>query len=167
MPNHKIIQLKTAYSKKPNNFVDNVIPKHDNKDGGEPPMDKYVTHSELKANNEEILHQMDNHFAELRTDLNKEFRNIDRRFTDIEQKTDKRFNDLEKKTDKRFNNLEEKTDTRFNENDKKFNQIRLDLNDVKNTANSNKEKINWLLYTVVGGIGISIITTIVSNLLTR
>lgn len=45
--------------------------------GGEPPMDKYVTHEELEASTEKILHQMDKHFA------------------DIQQKMDKRFNDIE------------------------------------------------------------------------
>lgn len=40
-------------------------------------MDKYVTHQELEASTEEILHQMDS------------------RFTDIQQQTDKRFNNIE------------------------------------------------------------------------
>ena len=61
----------------------------------------------------------------------------------------KQFNDAELKTDKQFNDLE------------------LKMNDIKNTANSNKEKINWLLYTAVGGIVISVLTTIITNLLTK
>lgn len=56
--------------------------------------DKYVTHQELEANTEKLLHQMDNKFAELRQDLNKEFRSIDKRFNDV----DKQFNNIEIKT---------------------------------------------------------------------
>lgn len=88
--------------------------------GGEPPMDKYVTYQELEANTEKILHRMDNQFAELNDNLK----------------------------------------TEFNKNE-------IELHDIKNTAISNKEKINWLLYTVVGGIAISVITTIISNLVTK
>ncbi|MBA2915666.1 hypothetical protein HCN73_04815 [Lactobacillus crispatus] len=95
--------------------------------GGEPPMDKYVTHEELEASTEKILHQMDKHFA------------------DMQHQMDKRFNEV----------------------DKHFSNIELEIHDAKNTAQNNKEKINWLLYTVVGGIAISVITTIISNLVTK
>lgn len=51
-------------------------------------MDKYVTHQELEASTEEILHQMDKHFADMQQQM-------DSRFTDIQQQTDKRFNNIE------------------------------------------------------------------------
>lgn len=51
-------------------------------------MDKYVTHQELEASTEKILHQMDKHFADMQ-------QQIDSRFTDIQQQTDKRFNNIE------------------------------------------------------------------------
>lgn len=38
-------------------------------------MDKYVTHQELEASTEKILHQMDKHFADMQ-------QQIDSRFTD-------------------------------------------------------------------------------------
>ena len=101
-------------------------------------MDKYVTHEELELSKEKLSHQIDNRFSE-----------VDKRFNDIELKMDKQFNDAELKTDKRFNHLE------------------LEMNDIKNTANANKEKINWLLYTAIGGIVISVLTTIITNLLTK
>lgn len=66
-----------------------------------------------------------------------------------------------------FVDMQRQMDGRFNEVDKQFNKLELKINDVKNTANHNKEKINWLLYTAVGGIIISVITTIISNLLTK
>lgn len=103
--------------------------------------DKYVTHKELEANTEKILHQMDNKFAELHQDLNKEFRSVDKQFNAV---------------DKQFNNV-----------DKQFNNIEIKTNDIKNTANSNKEKINWIFYTAIGGIVISVITTIISNLIIK
>lgn len=52
------------------------------------PMDKYVTHQELEASTEKILHQMDKHFADMQ-------QQIDSRFTDIQRQTDKRFNNIE------------------------------------------------------------------------
>lgn len=66
-----------------------------------------------------------------------------------------------------FVDMQRQMDGRFNEVDKQFNKLELKINDVKNTANHNKEKINWLLYTAIGGIIISVITTIISNLLTK
>ena len=51
-------------------------------------MHKYVTHQELEASTEKILHQMDKHFADMQ-------QQIDSRFTDIQQQTDKRFNNIE------------------------------------------------------------------------
>lgn len=94
----------------------NVIPfnRNNNGNGGEPPMDKYVTHKELELSNEKLLHHIDN---------------------------------------------------RFNEMDKHFNKLELEMNDVKNTVNTNKEKINWVLYSVIGGIIIGVLTTLITNLL--
>lgn len=54
-------------------------------------------------------------------------------------------------------------DNRFNDMDKNFNKIELEINDLKNTANANKEKINWVLYTVVGGILVGILTTLLTK----
>lgn len=112
----------------------------DNNGGGEPPMDKdqYVTHEELD-------HAIDN----------------------ISSKIDLSTEKLLHKMDNHFAEMQNQMDKRFNEVDKHFNDIELKVNDVKNTANNNKEKINWLLYTAVGGIVISVITTIISNLLTK
>lgn len=69
--------------------------------------------------------------------------------------------------DNKFAEMQQQMNQRFNEVDKHFNDLDLKVNDVKNTANNNKEKINWLLYTAIGGIIISVITTIISNLLTK
>lgn len=69
--------------------------------------------------------------------------------------------------DNKFAEMQQQMNQRFNEVDKHFNNLKLKVNDVKNTANNNKEKINWLLYTAIGGIIISVITTIISNLLTK
>lgn len=91
-----------------------------NGNGGEPPMDKYVTHEEL-----------------------------------------------EKATDKLNSKIDLSTEKILHQMDKRFNEIELEIHDTKNTAQNNKEKINWLLYTAVGGIVISVITTILSNLLTK
>ncbi|WP_288627857.1 hypothetical protein [uncultured Lactobacillus sp.] len=114
--------------------------RRDNSGGGEPPMDKdkYVTHEELD-------HAIDN----------------------ISSKIDLSTEKLLHKMDNHFAEMQNQMDKRLNEVDKHFNDIELKVNDVKNTANNNKEKINWLLYTAVGGIVISVITTIISNLLTK
>lgn len=101
--NNSILSIKDG---NPVNFskIDTPFQTRDNSsNGGEPPMDKdkYVTHEELELSNEKILHRMDNQFAELRQDLNKEFRNIDQRFNDV----DRHFNDV----DKRF----EQVNTKF------------------------------------------------------
>lgn len=69
--------------------------------------------------------------------------------------------------DNKFAEMQQQMNQRFNEVDQHFNDLELKVNDVKNTANNNKEKINWLLYTAIGGIIISVITTIISNLLTK
>ena len=69
--------------------------------------------------------------------------------------------------DNKFAEMQQQMNQRFNEVDKHFNDLELKVNDVKNTANNNKEKINWLLYPAIGGIIISVITTIISNLLTK
>lgn len=69
--------------------------------------------------------------------------------------------------DNKFAEMQQQMNQRFNEVDKHFNNLELKVNDVKNTANNNKEKINCLLYTAIGGIIISVITTIISNLLTK
>lgn len=128
--NDNIIHIPEEFTKE-NQIIPGTLPynykKSDNGNGGEPPMDKYVTHQELEASTEKILHQIDKHFA------------------DMQQQMDKRFNEV----------------------DKHFNNVELEIHDVKNTAQNNKEKINWLLYTAVGGIVISVITTIISNLLTK
>ena len=127
---NNIIHMPEEFTKE-NQVQPGTLPndhkKLDNGNGGEPPMDKYVTHQELEASTEKILHQMDKHFA------------------DMQQQLDKRFNDI----------------------DKHFNNVELEIHDVKNIAQNNKEKINWLLYTAVDGIVISVITTIISNLLTK
>ena len=69
--------------------------------------------------------------------------------------------------DYKFAEMQQQMNQQFNEVDKHFNDLELKVNDIKNTANNNKEKINWLLYTAIGGIIISVITTIISNLLTK
>ncbi len=69
--------------------------------------------------------------------------------------------------DNKFAEMQQQMNQQFNEVDKHFNDLELKVNDIKNTANNNKEKINWLLYTAIGGIIISVITTIISNLLTK
>lgn len=51
--------------------------KDNNSNGGEPPMDKYVTHQELEASTEKILHQMDQHFADMQLQMDKRFSKID------------------------------------------------------------------------------------------
>lgn len=63
--------------------------------------------------------------------------------------------------------MQHQMDQHFNDVDKQFGNVKLEVNDVKNTANNNKEKINWVLYTVIGGIALSIITTIITNLLSK
>lgn len=112
---NKVLTLSKADHVSPNDLP-NKSQSSDNSGGGEPPMDKYVTHEELELSKEKLSHQIDNRFSE-----------VDKRFSDIELK----------------------------------------MNDIKNTTNSNKEKINWLLYTAVGGIVISVLTTIITNLLTK
>lgn len=134
---NKVMSIHSNKEFKPQN-LSHTSKSSDNSGGGEPPMDKYVTHEELELSKEKLSHQIDNRFSE-----------VDKRLNDIELKMNKQFNDAELKTDKRFNDLE------------------LKMNDIKNTANSNKEKINWLLYTAVGGIVISVLTTIITNLLTK
>ena len=54
-------------------------------------------------------------------------------------------------------------DNRFNDMDKNFNKVELEINDLKNTANTNKEKINWVLYTLIGGIIASVLTTLITK----
>ena len=101
-------------------------------------MDKYVTHQELEASTEKILHQMDKHFADMQ-------QQIDSRFTDIQQQTDKRFKDIQQQTDKRFNNIE------------------LQLNDTKNITKSADWKANWILGILsasVVGVIVAAITTL-------
>lgn len=75
-----IIHMPEVFTKE-NQVQPGTLPndhkKIDNGNGGEPPMDKYVTHQELEASTEKILHQMDKHFA------------------DMQQQMDKRFNDIE------------------------------------------------------------------------
>lgn len=111
----------------------------DNSGGGEPPMDnKYVIHEEL------------NHAT-----------------GKLDAKIDLSTEKLLHQMDKHFSNVQQQTDKKFNEVNKLFNNIELEIHDVKNTAQSNKEKINWILYTAIGGIIISVITTIISNLLTK
>lgn len=75
--------------------------------------------------------------------------------------------ELRNEINKQFEETRKETNTQFKELNKQLNELRLDLKDTKNTANSNKEKINWLLYTVVGGIIISVFTTVISNLITK
>lgn len=134
---NKVMSIHSNKEFKPQN-LSHTSKSSDNSGGGEPPMDKYVTHEELELSKEKLSHQIDNRFSE-----------VDKRLNDIELKMNKQFIDAELKTDKQFNDLE------------------LKMNDIKNTANSNKEKINWLLYTAVGGIVISVLTTIITNLLTK
>lgn len=141
----------------------------DNKGGGEPPMDKdkYVTHEELNhaidnvnskidLSTEKLLHKMDNHFAEMQNQMNRKFTDVDKHFNDIQHELDHHFNEV----DKRFYDMQHQLDNRFND-------VELKVNDVKNTANNNNKIVNWILYSVIGGIAISILTTIVSNLLTK
>ena len=40
-------------------------------------MDKYVTHQELEASTEKILHQMDKHFADMQQQIDNRFNEID------------------------------------------------------------------------------------------
>lgn len=63
--------------------------------------------------------------------------------------------------------LSHQIDNRFAEINQRLSDIELKINDIKNTTNSNKEKVNWLLYTAIGGIVVSVLTTIISNLLTK
>lgn len=96
--------------------------------------------------NKYVTHQ------ELELNTEKMLHHIDNKFAEMQQQMNQRFNEVNK---------------HFDDVDKNFNSLELKVNDVKNTANNNKEKINWLLYTAVGGIVISVITTIISNLLTK
>lgn len=89
---------------------------------------------------------------ELELSNEKLLHHIDIKFAEMQQQMNHHFNEVDK---------------RFNDGDKHFNELEVKVNDVKNTANNNKEKINWLLYTAIGGIIISVITTIISNLLTK
>lgn len=121
-----------------------------NSDGGGNMKDnKYVTHEELN-------HAVDNLNSKIDLSTEKILHHIDSKSNETEQ----HISDLELNTDKHFSDLELKTD-------KRFNKLELEINNVNNTAKNNKEKINWLLYTAVGGILISVITTIISNLLTK
>lgn len=107
--------------------------------------DKYVPHRELNHVEDNLPNKIDLSTERMLHEMDKRFYETDKKFYDMQYQIDKRFN----------------------ETNKKFNDLLLQINDVKNTANNNKEKINWLLYTVVGGIALSIIATIISNLLTR
>lgn len=69
--------------------------------------------------------------------------------------------------DNKFAEMQHQMDQHFYDVDKQFGNVKLEVNDVKNTANNNKEKINWVLYSVIGGIALSIITTIITNLLSK
>lgn len=69
--------------------------------------------------------------------------------------------------DNHFADIQHQLDQHFNKIDKHFSNVNLQIHDTKTTAQNNKEKINWVLYTAVGGIIISVITTIISNLLTK
>lgn len=69
--------------------------------------------------------------------------------------------------DNKFAEMQHQMDQHFNDVDKQFGNVKLEVNDVKNTANNNKEKINWVLYSVIGGVALSIITTIITNLLSK
>ena len=78
--NDNIIHIPEEFTKE-TQIIPGTLPynskKLDNGNGGEPPMDKYVTHQELEASTEKILHQMDKHFADMQQQIDNRFNEID------------------------------------------------------------------------------------------
>lgn len=64
-------------------LVDSTVKSRDNNgNGGEPPMNDYVTHKELETSTEKILHQMDKHFADMQHQMEKRFNSIELQLND-------------------------------------------------------------------------------------
>lgn len=78
---NNIIDLTQAQHISPNDLPSKTFTLDNNGNGGEPPMDKYVTHEELNRavdkldakidlSTEQILHQMDKQFNDLKLSIN-------------------------------------------------------------------------------------------------
>lgn len=137
-------------SKKDNVIIPTAFTDVNHADPGTLPTNRQISDNDGTGggnmNDKYVTHE------ELELSNEKLLHHIDNKFAEMQQQMNHRFNEVDK---------------RFNDVDKHFNELELKVNDVKNTANNNKEKTNWLLYTAFGGIIISVITTIISNLLTK
>lgn len=58
-------------------------------------------------------------------------------------------------------------DNQFSNLRQDMKDMKIDLNHVKDTADFNKEKINWVLYTAVGGVFVTVIAALITNLLMK
>lgn len=84
----KFIDLTKARHVSPNDLP-NKSHSSDNSGGGEPPMDKYVTHEELKNEINKLDAKMELNNANLLRDLDQRFNEIDKRFDKVDLKFEK------------------------------------------------------------------------------
>lgn len=73
--------------------------------------------------------------------------------------------ELNHAVDNLSNKIELSSEKILHQMDNHFHDLKENISNVKSTANENKEKINWILYTAVGGIIISVVTTIITNII--
>lgn len=69
--------------------MENAVKTRDNGGGGEPPMDKYVTHEELKNEINKLDAKMELNNANLLRGLDQRFNEIDKRFDKVDLKFEK------------------------------------------------------------------------------
>ena len=85
---------------------------------------------ELKAGQKNLLdvmdkrfEQVDNRFAEMKSDMDKRFGQVDNRFAEMKSDMNKRFSEMQSDMDKRFSEMQNNMDTRFAEVDRRFAQV--------------------------------------------
>lgn len=84
----KFIDLTKARHVSPNDLP-NKSHSSDNSGGGEPPMEKYVTHEELQHEVDKLDAKMELNNANLLRDLDQRFNEIDKRFDKVDLKFEK------------------------------------------------------------------------------
>ncbi len=79
--------------------------------------------AEMKSDMDKRFGQVDNRFAEMKSDMDKRFGQVDNRFTEMKSDMDKRFSEMQSDMDKRFSEMQNNMDTRFAEVDRRFAQV--------------------------------------------
>lgn len=85
---NKVMSIHSNKEFKPQN-LSHTSKSLDNSGGGEPPMDKYVTHEELKNEINKLDAKMELNNANLLRDLDQRFNEIDKRFDKVDLKFEK------------------------------------------------------------------------------